>query len=204
MTNNTSVNASTQASYIRFMNRFSSRVTLPLAVLFLVVSPHVDLVANIANVVMVFSLIMMWIVTKERQLEPTAYVFEPLFSRATNHFYQRRLDQFKQGNYVYVIKDASASGYYKIGKTHLPSQRLVRFSVILPFRIEIMTIIPCEDMSELEAYLHRTYSKYRVNGEWFNLSHIALFDILSMDSNFVSGRIYKEMLKKVYQHENLR
>lgn len=194
MSNHTPVSTSAQSFY-KFLNRFTSHVTFPLAVFFLVISPWVDLVANVANIVMIVSLLMLWFVTKERKPEPTAFVYEPLFSKATNFFYQRRLSQFTQGNYVYVIKDASASGYYKIGKTHLPSQRLVRFAVTLPFRIEIISIIPCEDMSELEAWLHQTFSKYRVDGEWFDLSHGSLYLLLQMDSNFVTGRIYKEMLK---------
>lgn len=194
MSNHTPVSTSAQPLY-KFLNRFTSIAILPLAILFLIASPHVDLVANIANIVMIVSMIMMRHITKDRQLILTEFVLEPLFSKATNFFYKRRLDKFKQGNYVYIIKDASASGYYKIGKTHLPSQRLLRFSVALPFTIEIISIISCEDMSELEAYLHHVFAKYRTNGEWFNLPHSALYNIMLMDSNFVSGRIYKEMLK---------
>lgn len=70
--------------------------------------------------------------------------------------------------YVYLIK--SASGFYKIGRTKDPSDRIKTFSVKLPFEVEYDHLIETGDMCTLEQNLHDHFANQRVNGEWFSLT----------------------------------
>lgn len=74
----------------------------------------------------------------------------------------------KRAGYVYLIR--SATGYYKIGRTVDPSNRIKTFGVKLPFEVEYECLIESADMHGLEAELHNHYAKQRVNGEWFQLA----------------------------------
>lgn len=73
-----------------------------------------------------------------------------------------------RAGYVYLIQ--STSGAYKIGRTVNPDNRLATFSVKLPFEVEYVCVIQCDDMYYLERQLHAHFADKRVNGEWFNLS----------------------------------
>lgn len=70
--------------------------------------------------------------------------------------------------YVYLLQ--SPSGYYKIGRTSNPDDRIGTFHVKLPFEVEYIAVIQTDDMHELERQLHEQFAHRRVNGEWFNLS----------------------------------
>lgn len=87
----------------------------------------------------------------------------------------KRLLNSKIGGYVYLIK--SASGYWKIGKTINPDDRMKTFSVKLPFEVEYEHIIPCQNHHMAEDSLHLKYATKRVNGEWFNLEDWEVEDI---------------------------
>lgn len=69
--------------------------------------------------------------------------------------------------YVYLIQ--SPSGYYKIGKTINPTNRMKTFTVKLPFEVEYLALIPTQDRHSLERELHKLFDNKRVNGEWFQL-----------------------------------
>lgn len=86
--------------------------------------------------------------------------------------------------YVYLIKDVSMTGHYKIGKTRNPHDRLSTFGVKLPFEIETVCLIRCDRYHELESNLHRQFADKRVNGEWFNLS--------PEDVEYIKGLAYQE------------
>lgn len=76
---------------------------------------------------------------------------------------------YSAAGYVYVLK--GVHGYYKIGRTMNPSNRLATFSVKLPFPVEYYCVIKTDDMYTLEQKLHSKYASKRVDGEWFfNLS----------------------------------
>ena len=87
--------------------------------------------------------------------------------------FQPAIDALKEAierkirGYVYLIK--SASGYWKIGCTANPDDRIKTFSVKLPFEVEYEHLIPCEDHYSAENELHARFSAKRVNGEWFCL-----------------------------------
>jgi len=72
------------------------------------------------------------------------------------------------GQYIYLIQ--GSNGYYKIGKTTQPRKRLRKLSVVLPFDINVLHLIPTNDMSFVEKHLHEKYQHKRVRGEWFALS----------------------------------
>lgn len=74
----------------------------------------------------------------------------------------------KRAGYVYLLK--SASGYYKIGYTDNPTNRMAVFKTKLPFEVEFEALIQTEDMNELEDELHTLYKDKHVNGEWFALT----------------------------------
>lgn len=79
----------------------------------------------------------------------------------------RRFSKPKAG-FVYLLK--STSGFWKIGKTKNPDNRLKTFGVKLPFEVEYEHLIPCEDHNAAEYSLHQRFEANRVNGEWFDLS----------------------------------
>lgn len=70
--------------------------------------------------------------------------------------------------FVYLLR--SASGYYKIGRSKNPYDRLTTFEVKLPFEVEYEHLIETTDMYQLEKELHRHFADKRVNGEWFELT----------------------------------
>ena len=111
-------------------------------------------------------------ITRKDEENKLVYFNSYGFSERRNIAYSRILRSYSTGHYVYVIKDASASGYYKIGRTNNPASRLYRFGVMLPFEVHIIAIINCEDEILLEASLHRQFTNKRINGEWFNLDGI--------------------------------
>lgn len=118
---------------------------------------------------------------------PMNYLLGYAFSKHASEYYHSRLNGYQKGDYVYVIKDASASGFYKIGRTNLPSRRVGRFDVIMPFEVHIVAIIPCENMVTLESALHQKFERVRVRGEWFDLDASYLNELLLMDLNFTTG-----------------
>lgn len=69
--------------------------------------------------------------------------------------------------YVYLVQ--SPTGYYKIGRTVNPRNRLKTFGVLLPFEVEFVAVISTPDMRELEKELHERFAMKRANGEWFAL-----------------------------------
>jgi hypothetical protein len=70
--------------------------------------------------------------------------------------------------FVYLIQ--SSTGFYKIGRTKNPDDRLRTFGIKLPFEVDYVCTIPTEDMIGLETQLHNQFRDRRINGEWFDLS----------------------------------
>ena len=79
------------------------------------------------------------------------------------------LNRDKIPGYVYVLKSGP---YYKIGQTQYLDKRIRRLTIQLPFPVEVVATIPCDDCFLAEDYLHRTFSSFRRNGEWFELDEI--------------------------------
>lgn len=79
---------------------------------------------------------------------------------------QRRIVNWS--GYVYLLK--AHDGYWKIGHTNNPDNRLRTFSVKLPFPVEYEHLIPCDNRLWAEQTLHTRYAAQRIKGEWFELS----------------------------------
>lgn len=74
-----------------------------------------------------------------------------------------------KSGYVYLI--ASTVGSYKIGRTKDIHDRLRTFNVKLPFEVQFIHHIQCEDMYIAEKLLHRFFASKRIKGsEWFLLT----------------------------------
>lgn len=82
----------------------------------------------------------------------------------------------KPNRKTYLIKDGL--GFTKIGKARSPKFREKTLSSQVP-TIELFAI--CED--DIESKLHKKYSKYKVRGEWFDLS-VSLIKSIIEDNNF--------------------
>lgn len=110
-----------------------------------------------------------------RASKPTdGYTFPDGFDYAASlirHEYMRRLYN-PNGKYVYVLRDIDLTGYCKIGRSAALTGRLLDFGVKLPFRVHIVTLIPCDDEVALETLLHGTFRHRRVRGEWFALQDV--------------------------------
>lgn len=68
--------------------------------------------------------------------------------------------------YVYLIRSGD---FIKIGKSKNVDNRLTQISPKTPMPVTLLHSIACEDMSQVEAALHRRFAHYRTNGEWFLL-----------------------------------
>lgn len=73
-----------------------------------------------------------------------------------------------RAGYVYLTQ--SPSGYYKIGRTANPNDRMRTFSLKLPIEIEYIHLIETPNMFKLESELHRMFTHKRVGDtEFFRL-----------------------------------
>jgi hypothetical protein len=109
----------------------------------------------------------------------------PRYSAMVDEYWRKRLYRFPEGQYVYILRDASVTGYYKIGKTNNPARRIGRFDVTLPFAIQIISIMPCTNMHNLEAKLHRMCHGSRMRGEWFKLGAAELPRIIALEAKLL-------------------
>lgn len=79
--------------------------------------------------------------------------------------------------YVYVLRSGD---FIKIGKSKQVDQRVTQISPKTPMPVTLLHSIACEDMSQVEAALHRRYAHYRTNGEWFLLPQEELSWLLTI------------------------
>ncbi len=73
----------------------------------------------------------------------------------------------KRKEYVYLLHSKHGT---KIGRSYNPEIRSRLIGTEVPFKIDKTEIFNVKNMSETERYLHKEYSEYRLNGEWFDLS----------------------------------
>lgn len=83
--------------------------------------------------------------------------------------------------YVYLVREKS-EGYFKIGRTRKPQDRMATFDVKLPLIVGYICLIPSENMRALESALHRRFASKRVNGEWFALDAEDVAHIISLSN----------------------
>lgn len=78
----------------------------------------------------------------------------------------------KRDCFVYIMKDTSLPGWYKIGKSINPEHREGTLKAEKP---SIKMVFYTPETKEInEALLHNEYAKYRGRGEWFNLTDAQL------------------------------
>lgn len=85
--------------------------------------------------------------------------------------------------FVYAIH-AVGSNYYKIGKSVNPDRRLLQIAPQMPFRTRFVRVWHSYFMSMAETYLHRTYERYRTNGEWFEFDQEGLSYLFSLPTDW--------------------
>lgn len=85
---------------------------------------------------------------------------------------------------LYVIY--SSSGYYKIGITKKPKERIKRINrgALTPFHNQYIFLIPySHEVAKLaEIKLHKKFNHKRINGEWFKLDPIDLAFIAKLQA----------------------
>ena len=69
--------------------------------------------------------------------------------------------------FVYILHGGSQ---YKIGCTKHPTIRPQAIARQMPFAVEIVLLIPSQDMYETERRIHTLFSAKRIEGEWFSLA----------------------------------
>jgi hypothetical protein len=83
----------------------------------------------------------------------------------------KRSVKAERTGYVYLIME-TVKGYYKIGRSVDPDNRLKTFEVKLPFQVEYICTIHTSDMYILEKQLQDKYKNEgkHIDGEWFALT----------------------------------
>jgi hypothetical protein len=93
----------------------------------------------------------------------------------------KKVSKQRVTGYVYLV--AGEGGVYKIGKTTQLDKRVNFFEIKLPFPIELVCVIPSDDISGLERQMHKRFADKHVNGEWFKLTQQEVEEIKSMASS---------------------
>ena len=91
--------------------------------------------------------------------------------------------------FVYLLKERNGN-HYKIGKTTNPEDRIKLFSVKLPFKVDLLLTIPCDDYVKAETIMHDAFASDKIDGEWFVLSDNSVSYIKSI-SNFTNGSFHQ-------------
>jgi hypothetical protein len=95
---------------------------------------------------------------------------------------RRKLDTKARFTCVYVIQDVDVTGYYKIGKSTAPIDRIGHFDTMLPFQTRVVHIIEAKDCHAVETMLHRHFASKRRRGEWFRLSEVDIAWLMQIEA----------------------
>ena len=85
-----------------------------------------------------------------------------------------------RAGYIYLIRELS-NGHVKIGRTIDPKTRHKTFSVKLPFKISVLFSFKCNNYVFSEEKLHEVFSRFHVDGEWFDLPEKHLEEIMDVE-----------------------
>jgi len=72
----------------------------------------------------------------------------------------------KQKGYIYIIK---SQNLYKIGRAKNINNRTKKYITENPFEIEVVFKLFVDDCVKEEDFLLKTFEKFWIRGEWFNL-----------------------------------
>lgn len=80
--------------------------------------------------------------------------------------------------YVYFI-GSPIFGWYKIGKSITPEVRIKDLGILLPFKVEVISVWSAQNHHAMEKALHEIYATNRINGEWFEFSRKDAYDVVN-------------------------
>ena len=72
-------------------------------------------------------------------------------------------------DFVYII-NVVGTNKYKIGRSNDINRRLRQLQTGSPDKLTLYDIFTCADCSTLEPMIHKTFAKFRLNGEWFKFT----------------------------------
>lgn len=79
---------------------------------------------------------------------------------------------------IYLIQHEKLDTYTKIGITSNLDKRIKSLQTASPTGIHLVYSINTKHAEKIEKHLHRKYSKYNTNLEWFNLSREQIVEII--------------------------
>jgi hypothetical protein len=94
-------------------------------------------------------------------------VRDPVVCPCCMDYHRQVMRRSPRFGYVYLLN--SLIGYYKIGRSAVPVERVRKLDVVLPFELKVEALIETADMHRLEKELQTRFSEYRIRGEWFAL-----------------------------------
>ena len=109
-------------------------------------------------------------------------------------------DTVKSGRegYVYLVH-AKGTGRYKIGRSTNPLKRYETLKTQSPYPLTVIKSFYTFDMIADEAFLHAEFGKFRIYGEWFEIT----WDISTIIHRFNSITILNLTLARKSQIEEL-
>lgn len=84
---------------------------------------------------------------------------------------------------LYFIR--AENGLIKIGVSVDPENRLRQLQTGSSTRLELLDTIETENSNLLESKLHKEFAKYRIHGEWFNISRDTIQYLVERERTFV-------------------
>ena len=82
-------------------------------------------------------------------------------------------------NTLYILKHKGIENFYKIGVTSNMDRRIKQLNIASPLGIEVIKTFNLSDHAlNMEHTIHIEYDKYRLNGEWFNLTDKQVNDLI--------------------------
>lgn len=108
-----------------------------------------------------------------------------------------RIPKKNEETWIYLIHDPR-SGYYKIGQSIRPWQRLKQLllqGTLLPFKHEFVLVEAWKGHPDEEKEIHRRLEDFHVRGEWFDLQeeglrivHCYFYDAVSLTTGDSAGQ----------------
>ena len=120
-----------------------------------------------------------------RDAQPERKIYHRNMVRKRNQYWyvnRRKKTQpdriaIQEPGYIYLMH---MNGVYKIGKTTNVQFRHYCIQGFMPYPVDLIHSFPVECMSYEEWKLHKKYERWRMNGEWFQLSEFEVNEIKNM------------------------
>lgn len=118
-----------------------------------------------------------------------------------------RKEQWEKGKieanrgFIYLIKEDSINGYYKIGMSIDINARLISLQCGNPYNLKIVSSYYTDNMVQEEEEWHNKFKESRINGEWFSLNDIEIDLFLKRTSKDINSHI--DYLEKLLEDNNI-